>query len=108
MLWILRGGLALVEKISLKYTGVYPAYGVHPWYIQERSQNWHEILEQYISTTKAAVGEIGLDNAITANNNFKEQAEIFRLQIRLANKYKRPVSIHCRKAWKAMTEILSR
>lgn len=96
----------VVEKVTQKYPGVFPAYGIHPWYIHEKSRNWLEILERYISTTNAAVGEIGLDNAITFNS-FDEQTEIFRLQIRLANKYKRPVSLHCRKAWQAMTEILS-
>lgn len=95
-----------VETVSKKFPGVYPAYGIHPWYINEKSRNWLDILENYISSTNAAVGEIGLDHAIEAQN-FEEQAEIFRLQIRLANKYKRPVSLHCRKAWQKMTEILT-
>lgn len=94
-----------VETVCRKYPGVFPAYGIHPWYIQERSPNWLDILEKYISSTDAAVGEIGLDHAITAQNH-DEQAEIFRLQIRLANKYRRPVSLHCRKAWQAMADIL--
>lgn len=95
-----------VERLSGIYPGVFPAYGIHPWYINERSLNWLETLEKYISSSNAAIGEIGLDHAITSQNP-DEQAEIFRLQIRLANKYKRPVSLHCRKAWQKMTEILA-
>lgn len=95
-----------VRKVANKYDGVLPAYGIHPWYIHERSNAWLENLEKYIAESNAAVGEIGLDHAITSNSH-EDQAEVFRKQIRLANKHRRPVSLHCRKAWHAMTEILS-
>ena len=76
-----------------------PAFGLHPWYIDGRSEKWLFRLEEMLrSFPSAAVGEIGLDHAIDRVNN-SGQLDVFSAQIDLAARYKRPVSIHCRKAW---------
>ena len=39
-----------------------PSFGLHPWWVRERGEDWLEILEQWLDRfPQAAVGEIGLD-----------------------------------------------
>jgi TatD DNase family protein len=53
----------------------------------------------------AAVGEIGIDHTLKQRND-TEQCIVFTEQLRLATKLKRPVSIHCRKAWFVLQSTL--
>jgi TatD DNase family protein len=100
-----------VEHIGAAYAdgGVICAYGVHPFYIKSidtGNDNWTEELSRRLADdTAAAVGEIGLDHAVNPRDDDK-QAEIFTRQLKIAERYERPVSIHCRKAFGAMLEIL--
>ncbi|MFH1857251.1 MAG: TatD family hydrolase [Candidatus Omnitrophota bacterium] len=81
------------------------SFGLHPWYVKDRPSSWFEKLEKFIREYPAGVGEIGLDFAIQ-NVDVEEQKEVFLKQLELALKYKRPVSIHCRKAHEALIDIL--
>jgi len=46
----------------------------------------------------AAVGEIGLDTT-ASDLDFREQERVFMDQLAVARDLRRPVTIHCRKAW---------
>jgi TatD DNase family protein len=82
------------------------AYGVHPWYVDQVSDDWDTVLKECLhNDPSAAVGEIGLDNAINPRNDDK-QIDIFTRQLKIAEQFKRPVSIHCRKAWGSLVPIL--
>jgi TatD DNase family protein len=95
-----------VAKLAGKYEGIIPAFGLHPWFAAKRSEKWLEKLEKILmEMPKAAVGEIGLDHALEMRND-EEQAEVFIAQLQLARQLKRPVSIHCRRAWGDMMKIL--
>lgn len=95
-----------VIEISQKYESVIPALGIHPWFIGTRSEKWLDRLECVLkSFPEAAVGEIGLDYTLKGGNE-KEQLSVFIDQLRLAAKLDRPLSIHCRKAWGDLTELL--
>lgn len=95
-----------VSDISLRYAGVLPSFGLHPWYIKDRSKNWLDILCEFLSRyPQAGVGEIGLDHALP-KESFDDQDEVFRAQLVLASELGRPVSIHCRKAWAALLDAL--
>lgn len=97
-----------VIEISQKYESVIPAFGIHPWFIADRSEKWLDRLECVLkSFPEAALGEIGLDYAIKEGNE-KEQLSVFIDQLRLAAKLDRPVSIHCRRAWGALTDLLEK
>jgi TatD DNase family protein len=89
-----------VYYLSRKFPkNIIPAYGLHPWYISNRTKKWKSKLEEMLmETPTAAVGEIGLDHAIV-NRNDSDQRQIFIEQLQMATALKRPVSIHCRKAW---------
>lgn len=88
-----------VARLSEKFPILIPAFGLHPWYIDERSEKWlFKLEEMLVSFPSAAVGEIGLDHVIDRKDK-SEQLDVFSAQIELAARYNRPVSIHCRKAW---------
>lgn len=83
-----------------------PSFGLHPWKIKNRSENWLSrlkgLLEKY---PKAAVGECGLDRWIK-EPHFEDQTEAFIAQLQLAIELQRPLTIHCLKAWGPFMEIL--
>jgi TatD DNase family protein len=82
------------------------SFGLHPWFVTQRSRGWRDSLRQFlIDTPGAGVGEIGLDNAIT-HAAPQEQEEVFISQLGLARELERPVSIHCRKAFGRLVELL--
>ena len=89
--------------------GVVCAYGVHPFYVESVDPNgsdWTGELSRRLSgDPSAAVGEIGLDRAVTPRCDDR-QAEVFTRQLKIAEQYGRPVSIHCRKAFGTMLSIL--
>ncbi len=89
--------------------GVVCAYGVHPFYAESVDPNgsdWmNELSKRLADDPSAAVGEIGLDRAVNPRNDDK-QAAIFIRQLKIAERYQRPVSIHCRKAFGMMLSIL--
>jgi TatD DNase family protein len=53
----------------------------------------------------AGVGEIGLDHALD-ESTFADQELVFCKQLAIAAEYKRPVSIHCRRAFGRLVELL--
>jgi TatD DNase family protein len=95
-----------VIALSRNYPGIYAAVGLHPWYIASRSPHWLSSLEELLhSNPQLAIGEIGLDHALEAYNEI-EQMTVFTEQLQLARKMKRPVSMHCRKAWGSLMALL--
>ena len=94
-----------VFALSAQYPQVLPAFGLHPWYVRERGPDWLKALEGFLQMVSSAVGEIGLDHAIDPRND-AEQEEVFLAQIELSRKLERPVSIHCRRAYGRLMELL--
>jgi len=96
-----------VLALAKRYDGVIPALGLHPWFVDGRSERWLERLESLVAGNPCAVGEIGLDHALERFDR-NGQNDVFAAQVRLAWKYNRPVSIHCRKAWGALERALKK
>lgn len=95
---------ALAERFP---DAVQPAFGLHPWYLRDRSSQWREKLARLLQTHPAsAVGEIGLDHGLP-DFDPAEQEEVFLQQMRLARELGRPVSIHGRQAWARLVELLA-
>jgi TatD DNase family protein len=93
------------EGIGVSTIHIIPALGIHPWYLSDRSSDWLDKLEESIKASGACIGEIGIDHAVEHRND-EEQHQVFIDQLKLAKKYNRPASIHCRKAWASLMEIL--
>ncbi|MCK5903051.1 MAG: TatD family hydrolase [Cocleimonas sp.] len=91
-----------LTKITEKYSCLYPAYGLHPVFMEQHQATDIAQLAVYLATNKAiAVGECGLDFFIPeAQSERAKQAQLslFIQQLELAQQYQLPVIIHARKS----------
>ena len=95
-----------VVEIANRYPDAYLAFGLHPWFIGGRSSQCFQRLEELLTSyPQASVGEIGIDHAIE-NRDDADQEFVFLEQLKIARKYDRPVTIHCRRAWGRLIELL--
>jgi TatD DNase family protein len=96
-----------LHELSEKYPdNCFPMMGLHPTSVKE---NWKEemsLVEKKLAEKKYyGVGEIGID--LHWDKTFvKEQEEIFKRQIELANYYGLPIVIHCRESFEEIYQIL--
>ncbi len=86
---------------------VFPSFGLHPCQIAGRSPDWLRRLEEVLMAPPAGVGEIGLDHLVVGGDELAQE-KIFLSQLDLARRLRRPVTIHCRRAWGRLLEILRR
>lgn len=90
-----------------KFTGRnFYSVGLHPWHI--KSEEVNDVLISMVKETLendhvCFVGECGLDKL--AKTNFEEQIRVFRAQVVLAEEWKRPVIIHCVRAYNEIMEL---
>lgn len=84
---------------------VLPMLGLHPWRVAEASPDWASRLETLLRSRRAGVGECGLDFA-RKNTDQAAQEAAFRIHLRLAHVLRRPVAIHCVKAWGRLIALL--
>lgn len=81
---------------------------MHPWKTEGLEEKIDEIfqkLEQKLKKyQKIGIGEIGLDG--TKNIPMEIQEKVFFEQLKFANKYKRPVSLHCVKEYDLLLKNL--
>ncbi len=102
--------LELVNQYPLDFDSNIPYYsiGIHPWRINEANiENELAIIESKLNSEKClAVGECGLDKKIEIDFNL--QIRVFEMQLQLAEKYKKPVVIHCVGAFQELIAIKKR
>ena len=94
-------------ELSKKSELVLPFIGIHP----ECADDNLECMTQLIidnHTKISGIGEIGLDPTYAKNeSDTKRQRIVFETLLRLAEKFKKPVSIHSRKSLDDVLEIMS-
>ena len=100
-----EGDWGYVLGLGRQHADICVSLGLHPWYVDERGPDWLARLEELIAAHPVGVGEIGLDNALETRND-AAQEEVFVAQMDLAARYERPVTIHCRKAFGRLVELL--
>lgn len=86
---------------------IIPSWGLHPWYVPERTRFWESELVGYLDTIPSVIGEIGLDRW-KPDLPWDDQQEVFRRQFDIAASLGLPVTIHCLKAWGPLVEIIER
>ena len=80
--------------------------GHHPWRVGSQSRAELATMAQLLLQKQVvAVGEIGLDKVCDAD--FRLQQEFFKFQLRMAACVRKPVVVHCVKAWSELLETLS-
>ena len=97
-----------VIENSKKYDNYYFCLGIHPEEVNDSLEELTKIIEDNINNPKfVAIGEIGLDYYWTKDNKEK-QIDIFEYQLKLAEKYNKPVIVHSREATKDTEDILAK
>lgn len=81
--------------------------GLHPWYISAESANLQLLNLKHYSLDKRclAIGECGLDKL--SKVDFGLQTEVFMEQVAIANAVKKPLIIHCVKAFNELINCLN-
>jgi TatD DNase family protein len=79
--------------------------GIHPWFINKDKieEELLSIKEKLKDKNCFALGECGLDKV--AETDFELQKSIFRKQLQLSEKYKKPVIIHCVRSFQEIIEL---
>jgi len=86
-------------------SNIYVSIGIHPWNIQ--IINSKEFLDSIKTNAAAknvlAIGECGLDKLI--DTDLKIQEDLFKQQIHIAEAVKKPLIVHCVKAFDELIRI---
>ncbi|MEK6835836.1 MAG: TatD family hydrolase [Nanoarchaeota archaeon] len=110
LIYIISNGINYEDNLQVldlakKYKIVKAALGLYPLDAIKLKANKIQFTLEHIKKNRnniIAIGEVGLDG----NEDLKKQKEIFSQIIELANKIKKPLIIHSRKAEKECMELL--
>lgn len=95
-----------VAALAKRFDWIIPAFGLHPWFLKDRSRDWLDVLRRFVDDTpRATIGEIGLDRWIK-DPDIADQEKVFVAQLELAVERNLAVSIHCLKAWGHLEDVL--
>ena len=96
---------ALVASLSESEKDlIIPAFGVHPWYLENLSGDWLDVLRQYLQKYKNAhIGESGVDRL--HGGDMDKQIQILREQMKLADEFDRPINLHILRAEDAFLSL---
>lgn len=82
----------------------YYTTGLHPWYLNEYQTNTMTVLEEAVIENKIiAIGECGLDKI--CKTPIEKQISSFLEQIKISEKYSKPLIIHVVKAYDLLLNI---
>ncbi|WP_276379949.1 TatD family hydrolase [Flavobacterium sp. H4147] len=99
--------LELVNQYPQEFDASIPFYsiGIHPWYIKDGQIDFElKIIEEKLQNKNClAVGECGLDKRIEMP--LDKQISVFEKQLLLAEKYKKPIVIHCVAAFQEVIAV---
>ncbi len=78
--------------------------GIHPWLVNEYSDKLLKEIELYFTDPRfIALGECGLDK--NCNSAIIKQIQLFEKQIEIAERFQKPVIIHCVGCFNELFEI---
>ena len=104
---------AAVRDCCARYQGCFPAYGLHPLYIERASETDLVTLRKWLtaelsgSFPPVAVGEIGLDYFVP-DFDAARQEEFFIAQLKIARDLDLPVLLHVRRSVDQVLKCLRR
>jgi TatD DNase family protein len=97
-----------LKQLCEQYDGLYPAYGLHPMFIEQHQASHLRELDEWLDREPAvAVGECGLDFFVSRVDE-KWQKQLFQEQLQLADNHQLPVIVHVRKAMDEVISLLRR
>jgi TatD DNase family protein len=99
---------AALDALCGEHPHIYPAFGLHPAYIDKHLPEHVQTLSSWLDRNVAvAVGEIGLDFHVERLNR-DLQRDYFARQLQLASDYDLPVIVHARAALEEVILTLRR
>jgi len=91
-----------------EFTGLFPCFGLHPYFIDKHKPKHLDHLKTYIDQSKpVAVGECGLDFYLE-NIDINQQIFYFEQQLDIALEFNLPVVIHARKSTEAVIKAIKK
>ena len=84
---------------------VFPCLGLHPTSVGKEWEKEMAAIEGYLSRKIYAIGEIGMD-CYWSKEFIREQQEVLRIQLELADKLDLPVIIHSRESTELIINVL--
>ena len=104
-IFILESLMAHEEKMPEDKPGMSYTYGIHPWFLTE---NNHKHLISLVKNTIRlpgiiAIGEAGFDKM--KGPSAELQRTVFEEQVIISEVFKKPVVIHCVKAWDELLSV---
>ncbi|MFB3905400.1 MAG: TatD family hydrolase [Acidobacteriota bacterium] len=94
-----------VRELAHQIPEIVPCFGIHPWYLAHRQTGWQDRLSALLERVPSAIGEAGLDRWYEDRDE-KQQEAVFRDQLEIARHYRRPIMVHCLKAWGWLQRVL--
>jgi TatD DNase family protein len=95
-------------RVPENRTGTAFTFGIHPWYLNENNHN--QLLANVIKTAGnplvIAIGEAGFDKI--KGPEISLQRKTFEEQVLIAEEFKKPVVIHCVRAWEELLQVQKR
>jgi TatD DNase family protein len=81
------------------------SFGIHPWFLNEENYLQHlEITRKMANSPLViAIGEAGFDKL--KGPSFELQRKVFRMQVELSESLKKPLIIHCVRAWEKLLSV---
>ena len=92
-------GLEVLHKEIQEKQTLHSA-GIHPWYIYNVDKQIDTLRSLMEEPALVAIGEAGLDKIGDAPMQL--QQEVFLTQARMAEEYRKPLIIHCVRAWQEL------
>ena len=97
-----------IKQICTLNKGFYPAYGLHPWFVEQHQLSHLRELDEWLDREQpVAVGECGLD-FYQSRADEQWQRRLLVEQLQLANNHALPVIVHARKAMDDVISLLRR
>lgn len=104
---------AAVRECCVRYPGCFPAYGIHPLYIEGASEADFYTLRDWLKRevegtfSPVAVGEIGLDSFVPGFDAARQELFLTE-QLKIARDFDLPVLLHVRRSVDRVLKCLRR
>lgn len=102
--------ITLVKEQSHDKLSLYACLGIHPWFLNDLSDDSLSELTHLVQENiddLVAIGEAGIDGVIDKEqNNLSLQIEVFEQQIEIAKTFSLPLIVHHRRSHQDITRIL--
>ncbi|NNM79005.1 MAG: TatD family hydrolase [Gallionella sp.] len=103
-----RSNFIAVQSLCGQHPGCFPAYGIHPLYVeQSKTDDLVQLRGHILGQGAVALGEIGLDFFVEGFDQARQEY-FFVEQLKLARELDLPVLLHVRRAQDAVLKNLRR